>query len=187
MTADNKNYWLSVEYFCSKTGNIWRMKDAQLIKFAAQELCQMGFIATDDLLDGVVLRMEKAYPAYFGSYKQLALLRNYFGGYLSLMILIFSQRPSFMLLSLLCVLVSFSPSSILIWLYLFIRKYILKGDYGWVIILSIGSFLTFISIFTFDISIVKFFFGDSETSSFWERLEFIRSSYKMWSDNTLIS
>lgn len=111
---------------------------------------------------------------------------NYFGGYLSLMILIFSQRPSFMLLSLFCVLVSFSPTSMLIWLYLFIRKYIFKGDYGWVLISSIASFLIFISILTLDISIIRFFFGDSETSSFWERFEFIRSSFKMWSDNMII-
>ncbi len=111
---------------------------------------------------------------------------NYFGGYLSLMILIFSQRTMFMVASLVGVLVSFSPIAMIVWLYLYLRKFILKGRFGFILISSI-TFISFVfALLILDLSLIESIFGNSETSSFWERFEFIRSSFKMWLDNIVI-
>jgi protoporphyrinogen oxidase len=47
------------------------MADADLIALGTRELERIGFIKRDDVLDGCVLRMPKAYPAYFGTYDRL--------------------------------------------------------------------------------------------------------------------
>jgi protoporphyrinogen oxidase len=38
---------------------------------------KIGFIQKEDLLDACVLRMPKAYPAYWGSYTQLKVVEDY--------------------------------------------------------------------------------------------------------------
>jgi hypothetical protein len=38
---------------------------------------RIGFIDRHDVLDGTVLRMPKAYPAYFGTYDRFDVIRNF--------------------------------------------------------------------------------------------------------------
>jgi len=44
---------------------------------AVAELERIGLIAGEDLLDGTVVRVKKAYPAYFGTYNQFGVVREY--------------------------------------------------------------------------------------------------------------
>jgi protoporphyrinogen oxidase len=77
MVADPRTIWLGLEYFCREGDDLWSMDDGQFIDFAARELVQLGMIDRDDVLDGTVVRVPKAYPAYFGEYTEIDTVRAY--------------------------------------------------------------------------------------------------------------
>ena len=78
MVADRKNsIWIGLEYFVNEGGDLWVMPDQKLIDLGVSEMEKIGFIKKEDLLDACVLRMPKAYPAYWGSYTQLKVVEDY--------------------------------------------------------------------------------------------------------------
>jgi len=81
MVKDPSTVWLGLEYFCNETDDIWKMADNTLVGLATEELSRIGIIQTGDVLDSTVLRMEKTYPAYFGTYNRFAELRAYLDSY----------------------------------------------------------------------------------------------------------
>jgi protoporphyrinogen oxidase len=73
---------VGLEYFCQEGDNFWSASDADIIQIASNELRQIGYIsAPSDVLDAVVVRISKAYPAYFGSYAEFPQLIDYFSQY----------------------------------------------------------------------------------------------------------
>ena len=81
MVKDADTVWLGLEYFCNHGDALWNQPDEQFIQFAAQELEQIGLALAADVLDGTVIRMEKTYPAYFGTYTQFDQLREYLNSF----------------------------------------------------------------------------------------------------------
>lgn len=77
MVADPDHVWIGMEYFCNENDPLWNMEDEALKKFAIEELAQIDIIRKEDVLDSTVLRMEKAYPAYFGTYNRFHELKDY--------------------------------------------------------------------------------------------------------------
>lgn len=78
MVADRKNtQWIGLEYFVNEGGDLWVMDDQTLIQLGISEMVKIGMIRAEDVLDGCVLRMPKAYPAYIGSYDQLHVVREF--------------------------------------------------------------------------------------------------------------
>lgn len=77
MVNDHTTVWLGLEYFCFKDDELWQKSDTALIELAKHELYKLGLINKHDILDATVIRMEKTYPAYFGSYDQFPELRSY--------------------------------------------------------------------------------------------------------------
>ncbi len=78
LVKDNENtVWLGLEYFCSEGDSLWNMDDKDFIELASEELSKIGIIDKNDILDSVVIRVKKAYPAYFGSYKNFDKVKNY--------------------------------------------------------------------------------------------------------------
>lgn len=78
MVADRKNsIWIGLEYFVNEGGDLWIMKDQDLIDLGIREMEQIGMLKREDILDGCVLRMPKAYPAYIGSYEQVHVVREF--------------------------------------------------------------------------------------------------------------
>ena len=68
--------WLGLEFFCSEGDSFWNKSDQQLVSIAKKELKKMGFY-DGKLLDSKVIRVKKAYPAYFDSYNRMDEVRNY--------------------------------------------------------------------------------------------------------------
>lgn len=60
---------LEMEYFCVKNDDLWRMSDAEIIKLAKGELEQLGLVNADAVVDGCVVRVQKAYPVYDADYR----------------------------------------------------------------------------------------------------------------------
>jgi len=77
LVADPATVWLGLEYFCDEGDNLWSMSDAAFLDFAAAELAKIGLIDRADVLDGTVVRVPKAYPAYFGEYRGIGRVRSF--------------------------------------------------------------------------------------------------------------
>jgi protoporphyrinogen oxidase len=77
LVADPNTIWLGLEYFCTQGDELWSMTDGAFLDLAAAELEKIGLISRADVLDGTVVRVPKAYPAYFGDYRNIGYVREY--------------------------------------------------------------------------------------------------------------
>lgn len=77
LVADKDTVWLGLEYFCNEEDDLWTMPEEELTKLAIAELESIGLIDADDVLDHTVHKVEKTYPAYFGSFDEFPVLRDY--------------------------------------------------------------------------------------------------------------
>jgi protoporphyrinogen oxidase len=77
LVADPGTVWLGLEYFCREGDELWSMQDPAFLDFAARELAKIGLIDLNDVLDGTVVRVPKAYPAYFGEYRGIGKVRGF--------------------------------------------------------------------------------------------------------------
>lgn len=84
MVADRNLVWMGLEYFCNEGDRLWNKPDEEMRRYAIEELAKIGVIDPDNVLDGVVIRVPKAYPAYFGSYDRFDTLREYLDQYQNL-------------------------------------------------------------------------------------------------------
>ena len=75
LVADPDKVWLGLEYFCTEGDDLWRLTDAELRALAVRELEQIELLASKDLIDATVVRVPKAYPAYFGAYADFSEVR----------------------------------------------------------------------------------------------------------------
>jgi protoporphyrinogen oxidase len=80
MVAAHPKVWLGLEYFCNEHDALWSMTDSRFADFAAAELVKIGLIERADVRDACVVRVPKAYPAYFGAYADIGKVREYFDG-----------------------------------------------------------------------------------------------------------
>ena len=67
--------WIGLEYFCQEGDALWSMDDAAFLRFAEEELTRIGVIRPGAVREGHVVRMQKAYPAYYGSYRDFPAVR----------------------------------------------------------------------------------------------------------------
>ncbi len=77
MVHEPGTVWIGTEYFVNEGDEFWTMDDQDFIALAVRELEQIGLIDKADLLDAKVVRLEKAYPAYFGSYPGFSHIRDW--------------------------------------------------------------------------------------------------------------
>lgn len=78
MVKDPENtVWIGLEYFCNEGDEYWNMSDSDFIDFAIDELKKIGIIDNSAVKDSVRIKIKKAYPAYFGSYKDFDKVREY--------------------------------------------------------------------------------------------------------------
>ena len=73
---------LGVEYFCFEGDDIWELSDADAVKLATDELTRIGLIDPSRVIDGVKVRVPRAYPMYDGDYRDAVLiLKGYLAGF----------------------------------------------------------------------------------------------------------
>ncbi|MEI8348295.1 MAG: hypothetical protein WCG27_12565 [Pseudomonadota bacterium] len=77
MVKELTNVWMGLEYFCNEGDHLWSMKDQDLINLGISELEKIAILNPNNVLDATVIRMPKAYPAYFGTYDQLNEIKDY--------------------------------------------------------------------------------------------------------------
>ena len=69
--------WIGLEYFCTEGDELWNMSPEDFIKMAKHELAKIDIIDEEDVLDACHVKIQKAYPAYYGSYYQLDTVRTF--------------------------------------------------------------------------------------------------------------
>jgi len=75
LVKDLNKVWLGLEYFANEGDELWSKSDEELVNFAIIELIKICFIEKgDDVLDYVVIRTPKAYPAYFSTYDKFYII-----------------------------------------------------------------------------------------------------------------
>ncbi|MDE6445361.1 MAG: NAD(P)/FAD-dependent oxidoreductase [Alistipes sp.] len=77
MVRDDGTVWIGVEYFVDEGDEYWTMADEDFIAMAAREMEHIGMIDRADVSDAIVVRVPKAYPAYFGTYGRMEEIRRW--------------------------------------------------------------------------------------------------------------
>ncbi len=80
LVRDPDTVWIGMEYFCREGDALWALPDAQLQRLGVEEMQRLRLAVPEDHLDGIVVRMPKAYPGYYGSYGRFGELRAYLDG-----------------------------------------------------------------------------------------------------------
>ncbi|WP_339878762.1 NAD(P)/FAD-dependent oxidoreductase [uncultured Algoriphagus sp.] len=81
MVNDKETVWLGLEYFCNEGDELWTMDKDALIEFGKNELSKLGIIDEESFIDGTVIKVPKAYPAYVGSYEYFDQIKDYVSKY----------------------------------------------------------------------------------------------------------
>jgi protoporphyrinogen oxidase len=78
MLPDLTKTCLGLEYFCFEGDGLWTMANRELIELAKAELATLGLVQPKDVVDGMVVRVPKAYPVYDSSHRAaLSTIRNF--------------------------------------------------------------------------------------------------------------
>jgi protoporphyrinogen oxidase len=81
MVPDPNKTCLGLEYFCFEGDSLWTMSDEDLIRLGTKELGMLELVDPNDVEDGAVVRMPKAYPVYDSKYADaLIIIRNFLDG-----------------------------------------------------------------------------------------------------------
>lgn len=77
LVKDPNTAWVGLEYFCNVGDELWNMPDTDIIELGKSELEKLGITNKEDVLDATLVRVPKTYPAYFGTYEELPVIRKY--------------------------------------------------------------------------------------------------------------
>jgi hypothetical protein len=81
MVPDPTKTSLGLEYFCTEGDTVWTMSDTKPIEMGRQEIDRIGLASAEDVVDGCVVRVEKAYPVYNSDYREhLGVVREFIEG-----------------------------------------------------------------------------------------------------------
>ena len=73
----NNTMWIGLEYFVNEGDDMWNMSDSDFINFAIDELVKINVIDKEDVLDSNRIKVKKAYPAYFDTYSEFNIVKEY--------------------------------------------------------------------------------------------------------------
>jgi len=78
MVPDPNKTCLGMEYFVFENDDLWSSSDEALIALAKREIQRLGLASPEEIEDGAVVRMPKAYPMYDDSWsRQVDIIRRY--------------------------------------------------------------------------------------------------------------
>ena len=78
MVPDQSKTCLGMEYFVFENDDLWSSSDEKLLEMAKKEIAELGLARPEEIEDGAVVRMPKAYPMYDSGWSaQVQLIREY--------------------------------------------------------------------------------------------------------------
>lgn len=82
LVPDSSRTSLGLEYFLWKEDAEWQWPDERIIQQGIEECSYLGLIRPDEVEDGVVVRMKRAYPIYDQDFQtHLEVIRDYLSGF----------------------------------------------------------------------------------------------------------
>ena len=87
LVKDESKVWIGLEYFCNEGDEMWNMSDENFTDFAIKELEKIDIIDSAEVIDSVVIKVKKTYPAYFGTYKQFEIIKKFTDSYENLFLI----------------------------------------------------------------------------------------------------
>ena len=83
MVKDPEKYvWMGLEYFCNEGDEFWNMSEEDTVTLAVEELKKIGVLEEDsNVIDSHREKIRKAYPAYFDTYAEFDVVKNYLNGF----------------------------------------------------------------------------------------------------------
>lgn len=82
MVDDPRYTTLGLEYFLWEKDEEWNWPDDRLVELGIRECTQIGLIKPQEVLDGTIVRMKKAYPVYNLDYtRNLEVIKEYLAGF----------------------------------------------------------------------------------------------------------
>ncbi|MGA2192753.1 MAG: NAD(P)/FAD-dependent oxidoreductase [Nitrospirota bacterium] len=81
LVRERGKVWLGLEYLCAEGDDLWARPDGEIIALGMEELESIGIIRKEYVSDSTVIRIKKAYPAYFGTYEDLGVVRQFLDGF----------------------------------------------------------------------------------------------------------
>jgi protoporphyrinogen oxidase len=77
LVQDPDKVWIGMEYFVNEGDEIWNKSEEEMKQFGIDELAKIDIIEKQEVLDAVVIKVPKTYPAYFGSYDDFPKVIDY--------------------------------------------------------------------------------------------------------------
>ncbi len=77
LVKDDSKVWIGLEYFCNEGDDMWEMSNENFTDFAIKELEKIDIINADEVIDSVVIKVQKTYPAYFGTYNKFDIIKSF--------------------------------------------------------------------------------------------------------------
>ncbi len=87
LVSDPDKVWIGMEYFVNEGDDLWNLSDEKMKTFGCDELEKIGIINKADVLDAVVIKVPKTYPAYFGTYNEFDKIIDYVSGFENLFLI----------------------------------------------------------------------------------------------------
>ncbi|MDI6742328.1 MAG: NAD(P)/FAD-dependent oxidoreductase [Smithella sp.] len=77
LLKDINKIWLGLEYCCSEGDELWTMNETDFIHFAVTELNNIGITDGNDVIDSMIVKTPKTYPAYSGTHAEFNIIRQF--------------------------------------------------------------------------------------------------------------
>ncbi len=82
LVQDFKNkVFISLEYFATEGDELWSKTENEMLDIALKDIKSLNLTEEEHILDKVVVKVKKAYPAYFGIYSEFDTVKNYLKGF----------------------------------------------------------------------------------------------------------
>ena len=78
LSEDINDTLICLEYFCDKGDELWEMSDNEIFEYGTNELIKIKALnSKDDIEFSHRIKVEKAYPAYFDTYKDFDIIKEF--------------------------------------------------------------------------------------------------------------
>lgn len=77
LVSSPEKVWIGMEFFLNESDRMWKLSDAEVGRLAVAEAAKIGMLNAEDVEEAHVVRVPRAYPAYFGSYDRFDVIRQY--------------------------------------------------------------------------------------------------------------
>ena len=77
LVADPDDAWIGAEYFCNETDDLWKADDSEIKNMVIKEMEAIGILKREQVKDMIIIRVKKAYPSYYGAYKNFDVIKEY--------------------------------------------------------------------------------------------------------------